>query len=271
MPATSARAAKSSLTEVARWRHLVTPAASGAWNMAFDEALLHRARETGETVLRVYTWSAPTLSLGRNQRAAGLYDLELARARGVEFVRRPTGGRAVLHHREITYSVTAPVSDANLRDSYERINALLVRALRILGVDVSVATNEQPAPLPDASPCFEVPTVGELTFRGRKLVGSAQWREDGALLQHGSILIDDDQRLIAQLSRGMPSPSVEPATLREALGRAPDGYEIAEALIDATSESGDDPGALLVPDAELLGRAGMLEARYSSSDWTWRR
>jgi len=239
--------------------------------MALDEALLHRARETGETVLRVYTWSAPTLSLGRNQRATGLYDLNRAKALGVAFVRRPTGGRAVLHHREITYSVTAPVSETTLRDSYEQINRLLVRALRTLGVEVSVAESADRAPLPDGSPCFEVPTVGELTFGGRKLVGSAQWREEGALLQHGSILIDDDQPLIAELSRTAPSPSVAPATLREALGKAPSGDEITRALVGAIAEFEDGGSRSLVPDAELIGRAKGLETRYASDEWTWRR
>jgi lipoate-protein ligase A len=239
--------------------------------MALDEALLHRARESGQAVLRVYSWSAPTLSLGRNQRADGMYDLSRAKTMGVDIVRRPTGGRAVLHHREITYSVTAPVSETTLRESYEQINRLLVTALRTLGVPVSVAGNTERSPLPDGSPCFEVPTVGELTFRGRKLVGSAQWREDGALLQHGSILIDDDQSLIGELSRTAPAMTGPPATLREALGRAPSGDEIARALVDAISQLPDGRSERLVPDSTLLARARALEMRYASDEWTWRR
>src|SRR5687768_14706976 len=91
-----------------RWRVLLTPPLPGADNMALDEALLERARDSGEAVARVYTWSRPTLSLGRNQTAAGRYDLALAAALGIDVVRRPTGGRAVLHHRELTYAVAAP-------------------------------------------------------------------------------------------------------------------------------------------------------------------
>ena len=75
-----------------------------------DVSLLDRARSSGECVMRIYEWSRPTLSLGRNQAARGHYDLERARAAGIDFVRRPTGGRAVLHHRELTYSVTAPAA-----------------------------------------------------------------------------------------------------------------------------------------------------------------
>src|SRR5687767_12168212 len=87
-------------------RFLVSDPADGATNMATDDALRLRARRTGETVYRLYAWSRPTVSLGRNQSARGRYNLALARARGIDFVRRPTGGRAILHHREITYSVT---------------------------------------------------------------------------------------------------------------------------------------------------------------------
>src|SRR5215207_3150452 len=91
-----------------RWRLLLSPPLGGPENMALDEALMARARRTGETVLRVYGWSRPTLSLGRNQRAAGLFDERALAERGVGVVRRPTGGRSLLHHREVTYSVTAP-------------------------------------------------------------------------------------------------------------------------------------------------------------------
>src|SRR6476620_9212884 len=90
------------------WRLLLSPPLGGPENMALDEALMGRARRTGESVLRVYAWSRPTLSLGRNQRAVGLYREQALAERGVGVVRRPTGGRALLHHREITYSVTAP-------------------------------------------------------------------------------------------------------------------------------------------------------------------
>src|SRR5512139_2874749 len=94
-----------------RWGFLHTPPLDGVANMAIDEALLARARDTGEGVVRVYGWSAPTLSLGRNQVARGAWDRERAGTLGLPIVRRLTGGRALLHHREITYSVTAPTAD----------------------------------------------------------------------------------------------------------------------------------------------------------------
>ncbi|HMA19794.1 MAG TPA: hypothetical protein VKO87_03265, partial [Gemmatimonadaceae bacterium] len=96
--------------------------------MARDSALMDRARETGETVFSVYSWERPTLSLGRNQTALDKYDLAEIERRGMDVVRRPTGGRALLHWREVTYSVTARISEReSLSESYERINRILLR------------------------------------------------------------------------------------------------------------------------------------------------
>src|SRR3954471_19815696 len=109
-----------------RWRLLVAPPRSGAENMARDSALKERAERTGETVFSVYSWSAPTLSLGRNQPACGLYDTRKLRESGVGVVRRPPGGPPIPHNREVTYSVTAPLDDSqSLRETYARINRIL--------------------------------------------------------------------------------------------------------------------------------------------------
>lgn len=240
--------------------------------MALDVALLARARDTGECVLRVYTWERPTLSLGRNQTAAGLYDLDRARAQGVDIVRRPTGGRAILHHREITYSVTAPApAEDSLRSSYARINRLLVDGLRKLGVDARAAEASGRALLPGDTPCFETPAEGELVVGSRKLVGSAQWREHGALLQHGSMLVDDDQGTVsALLRRAAPRPPA-PATLRAALGRAPGVEETASALFAAVRALEDPLAEPLLPDAVLLDRERKARRQFEDDRWTWRR
>src|SRR5690606_30993428 len=110
----------------ARWRLLVDPAGDGATNMAVDHALLDRAARSGEAVFRIYGWAQPTLSLGMHEKAR--LDPDAAAARGIAVVRRPTGGRALLHHREVTYSVTAPAHDDSLRASYAAINAILLDA-----------------------------------------------------------------------------------------------------------------------------------------------
>jgi len=254
------------------WRLLTSPPLGGPENMALDEALMARARRTGETVLRVYAWSAPTLSLGRNQRAIGVYRETALAERRIEVVRRPTGGRALLHHREITYSVTAPCEESGaLLTEYGRINALLTSALGELGVPVVVARPLTRAAAPSGAPCFAEPALGELTLNGRKLVGSAQWRDRGALLQHGSILIDDDQSSILHLMREPGPPTPAPATLRDALGRAPVMAEVGDALFDAVCALADPDARPLEPDDELALDAARIAARYRDDAWTWRR
>lgn len=251
----------------AGWRILISAPLDGASNMALDEALMLRAARMGEAVLRVYGWSRPTLSLGRNQTARDKYDIERARARGVDFVRRPTGGRAVLHHREVTYSVTALVSlFGSLRESYGAINRLLIHGLGLLGVDAGEAEPHGVTPRPGVSPCFMVPAKGEIVAEGRKLVGSAQVREGGVLLQHGSVLVDDDQALASELLLApVPAPP-PPATLRSLLGRAPSLEEVAGALVAAL------PGAQPLGEDRLLDEdARRARGRYRDPAWTWRR
>jgi lipoyl(octanoyl) transferase len=254
-----------------RWRLLLTDPASGPENMALDEALMARARSTGEWVLRVYSWSAATLSLGRHQSACATYDPATLGAAGIAIVRRPTGGRTVLHDREVTYSVTAPATDAGvLRESYQRINRLLVDGLRSLGVAAEIAETPR-APKPDITPCFELPSPGELTAGGRKLAGSAQWRDHGALLQHGSILVDGDQALVSTLLRNpIPAPRA-PATLRALLGREPAIPDVATALFQAVRRLEDGNATDLTVDASLLHDTAILRRRYEDPAWTWRR
>ena len=240
--------------------------------MALDEALMARARDDGAVIVRVYGWDAPTLSLGRNQPAHGRYDLDAARARGVRFVRRPTGGRAVLHHREITYSVTAPERALGaLGESYRRINRLLVGALGRLGVAAGEAAAAGPAPRPGVAPCFEEPVAGEIVAGGRKLVGSAQWRDGGAILQHGSILVDDDQPLASALLRSPAPAPPAPATLRELMGRAPAAAEFAAALAAELEAATAAAPETMEIDPALRSAARALTERYLSDDWTWRR
>ena len=245
--------------------------ADGATNMATDEALLRRARETAETFYRVYGWARATVSLGRNQPARGRYDLGRARAREVDFVRRPTGGRAILHDREITYSVAAPVSAfGSLRESYRTINRLLLEALHTLGVDAHEAEPSSRAPAPSLAPCFHAPVAGELMAGGRKLVGSAQVRDGDAFLQHGSILLDDDQQLLAELLV-RPVSTPPPATLRALTGRTVTAPEFAGALASAVEAyDGLAPRTLEVEGQLLDDVRSLIRSRYAVADWTWR-
>ena len=271
-------------------RLLHTPPLDGAPNMALDEALLSRARLTDTVTVRVYTWARPTLSFGRHQSARGAYDPARAAALGLDVVRRPTGGRAVLHARELTYSVAAPTDalsplGAPLGLAYARITAMIADALATLGVNVAPATAAGRARRPDAAPCFDAPAPGELVARAdpdahpRKLVGSAQWREDGALLQHGSILIDDDQGMLASCTMGPPNaPVTRPATLGGLLGRTPATEEVATAVLDAARRLGASLGVAVgqvenagSDDQALQDEVARLLPRYRDPVWTWRR
>jgi lipoate-protein ligase A len=256
------------------WRLLFAAPRSGAENMARDMALQARAARTGETVFSVYSWSRPTLSFGRNQPASGLYDLDRIRAAGIDVVRRPTGGRAILHNREVTYSVTAPLEDAApLRETYSRINRILQNGLSRLGVAVVPATSSQRAAVPSVRPCFETPAEGELVAQGGKLVGSAQYREAGALLQHGSILVNDDQSSLPDFAASLPAESElvpAPATLHALLGRSPDPAEVAEAMFDAV-RSLEDERAIELDEDEVRDAALQHVSHFLDEGWTWRR
>jgi lipoate-protein ligase A len=251
-----------------RWRFLDSGALDGAEQMALDAGLMDRARETGESVLRVYAWSRPTLSFGRHESVLGRFDPQSLERANVGTVRRPTGGRVLLHDREVTYSVTAPApEDEPLKESYRRINTILMAAISRLGASVGESPGSTPW-RPGGAACFAEPAKGELVVDGRKLVGSAQLRERGALLQHGSILIDDDQPRIAALASRPLTPALPAATLRECLGRVPEYNEVRNALQDALADAESEPLSLDRHEAEAF--AGPHRERFNSAEWTWR-
>lgn len=238
--------------------------------MALDHALADHVG-TGEAVLRLYRWAPHTISFGRNEPTAGRYDTEAATAEGLAFVRRPTGGRAVLHAHEVTYAVVAPIrAMGGVRRAYRRINEGLVDGLRALGVPAAVS--EGGAVLaPDAGPCFRTPAPGEVVVEGRKLVGSAQVRLGGALLQHGSIILRGDQSAVARLSGDAPDEA-PPAAVESVLGRPMDPGEVeaavSEGLRRAVGGKWDEGGYLPTE----LERADELErTKYATDAWTWRR
>jgi lipoate-protein ligase A len=254
-----------------RWRFLVTPADDGPSNMALDEALTRRAAVTGDATFRIYGWSRPTLSIGRNQRARGCYDEDEARRLGVEFVRRPTGGRALLHDHEITYSVTLPMRDGRTpRAAYHFINCVLLAGLERLGVQARKAVGSVSLS-PGLRPCFDVPSEHEIEVDGRKLVGSAQWRHAGVLLQHGSILVRDDQAIIARLVKQPLVSMTRAATLVDALGWEPTVADVAPAMLASLGAEVGSPVESFELDAAPSTDAAALRDVYADESWTWRR
>lgn len=208
------------MTGPGRWRLLEDGPADGAWNMSVDEALLLDARASGP-VLRLYSWRAPTLSLGYRQAAPSW--LPRCDTLGVDVVRRVTGGGAVLHAGDLTYAVVAPPGMAELPDdlagSYEWIRARLLEALQAAGLAARAARGRAGAERLDL--CFAGATGFEVELEGAKLIGSAQRRTVHGLLQHGSIRIADDSALYRALTGGAPAsappPGLDPGVLRKAL------------------------------------------------------
>ncbi|HEX6309076.1 MAG TPA: hypothetical protein VFZ69_12855 [Longimicrobiales bacterium] len=250
--------------------------AGGALNMAIDEALLGSAQRDGRPALRFYTWSPACLSLGRNQHARGVFDPARAAAAGIDMVRRPTGGLAVLHDHELTYSLTAPLAPfGGPRAAYTAINRALVEGLREAGVPAEQAAGGRSrGPVRDAAePCFQAPAAGEVVVRGLKLIGSAQCCEHGAFLQHGSILLGGSQSRVRDLLAAGTQPPADPTsiTLRDLLGAEPP----LASLICALSAGFERLfGTRLA--RERLTRdenvtVGRLALHYAADDWTWRR
>ena len=239
--------------------------------MAVDAALLDRTLATGEAFLRCYQWEPHCLSFGRHEPALRRYDTGQIRARGLSCVRRATGGRAVWHARELTYAVTAPLSAfGGMREAYAAIHALLAAALSTMGVHSLLAPRSSLTPGIDSGPCFATPVGGEVLVRQRKVVGSAQLRSGDAFLQHGSLLLADDQGLVEELA-GLTPPHRVGAGQASPLGIEPSFEETAEAVL-ATAES-------LLEGAVREERlpAGIAElatphtARFRSDAWTWQR
>lgn len=275
-----------------RWRLLETGPRPGAWNMACDSALLAAAPHPGfPPTLRFFAWDPPAVSLGHHQADLTADEVAQLRTRGVEWVRRPTGGRAVFHggpDRELTYSVVAPLTEAalgqGLADSCRAIHRAIAAGLTALGIDVTLVVRPpggprgrgsgrggEGAPPPTSRrACFDAAVPSEIEAAGRKLVGSAQRRTRSALLQHGSIPLAGDQSLLAELWPGSLDRG-RSTTVSEAAGRRVGYDELAACLRSAFERwlgSGLEPSALTERE---LAAIDALAAHPSSLDMVARR
>jgi lipoate-protein ligase A len=252
-----------------RW--IVDPPGSGAWNMAVDVALARGMRTV--PAIRLYGFRPPCLSLGRHQRALGRYDPERLRDRGIDVVRRPTGGGAVLHDDEVTYALALPARAwSGPRATLCLVHAAILHALRALGVAARLADG-RPRRAPDGA-CFSEPAPGEIVVADRKLVGSAQARIGGALLQHGSILLGGGQELAESRdergARAVAAPFAT-ATLESELGARPERAALLDALAAGfRSVLGAELLADTLSEGERILAARELE-RFLDPGWTWRR
>jgi lipoate-protein ligase A len=230
--------------ESATWRLILDGALPGAVNMASDVAILEAVSAgASPPTLRFYAWCPPCLTLGRHQNVEAA-DLDFCRVEGIDVVRRPTGGRALLHHQELTYAVIAKLGTfllpRALQEAYRLICGALVAAMRELGIDAELTRGKVNLQLPgprSTAPCFEAPAGGEVVVGGRKLIGSAMREHAGTILQHGAILLDWDDRLQTG-AMGVGSDSSlrhQVTTVAEELGRTPTRRVLETLIAQAAS------------------------------------
>jgi lipoate-protein ligase A len=252
--------------------------------MAIDEAIGRVAAQgMAPPTLRFYMWSPPCVSLGRHQKFSDI-DLEACAARGYDVVRRPTGGRAILHTDELTYSVAAPDDDprvaGGVMDAYHRLSLGLVTGLRILGIPADEAPGTRRAGPNVSAACFEVPSAYEICVNGHKLMGSAQYRSRRMVLQHGTLpLWGDLTRVVDCLA--LPDETTREAlrralreralTIESVLGRAISFDEVAQAMAQGFAQALNlhlEPGELLPIERQMA--AELRASKYAHPDWTGR-
>jgi len=271
----------------ATWRLLIeTEPRSGAANMALDQAIA-LACAAGESLptLRFYRWQPPAVSLGRHQALADV-DPAVIAEHGYDLVRRTTGGRAILHIDELTYSVAAPTSEPRVEggvmDAYLRLSNALLAGLQRIGVLADKAAGDVRVGPDVSAACFEVPSAYEITVQGRKLMGSAQSRRAKYVLQHGSLPLRGD---ITRLIDVLVLPAEERAHLRQqladhactlatALGVADDapviGFDqVAQAMVEGFATTLNLTFKRATPTSqELQTAARLIREQYANPTWT---
>ena len=258
----------------------------GASNMAIDCAILE-AVATGDQppTLRLYGWAPFCLSLGYGQRLRDV-DLDALAERGWELVRRPTGGKAILHGDELTYSLCLPLdhpmAGGDVVESYRRISAGLLRALECLGLCVQAHPQSERLRHADLGPvCFELPSHYEVSFGGRKLIGSAQLRRRGGLLQHGTLPLCGDVARIcdalrfdsdATLAEQKAKVRARATTLAEAAGKTLSWSAAASAIEAGFARALDlELVSACLSAAESQRAAALVRDRFANPAWTQKR
>lgn len=273
------------------WYFINSGACSPSFNMALDEALLDWHSE-GEIppVVRFYEWNPATLSIGYFQSVEKEINMKQVVKHQLGFVRRPTGGRGVLHEHELTYSIIVsesyPAMPATVTEAYRVLSEGLLIGFQKLGLDAyfSVPDSEEKKndlKNPKSAVCFDAPSWYELVVEGKKVAGSAQTRQKGVILQHGAILLDLDEDKLVSLFN-YPSDAVKERVRRElpkkavAINRIREKPASMEECIVAF-KSGFAEGLDIefepykLTDVQLNYVKALEASRYANSEWTYRR
>lgn len=273
-----------------RWRLLQTGPGDGFTNMAVDEAILEACIVgSAPPTLRFYMWSPPAISIGYGQQLESAIDLDRCRALGIDVVRRPTGGLAVLHEYDLSYSVILREDESpaarGILASYLTVSHALIRGLSYLGIKAEILPLRRASlPSDQASPlCFVTPSSYEVAVQGRKLIGSAQRRMHGVILQHGSLPLSLDLEKLCSVLPPAKDCSVPGAaeaeeyrshmtSLREAGGRMYSDVEVIAALSRGFAEVWEvelTEGYLTSEERRASMR--LRTDKYRAEGWTWRR
>lgn len=240
--------------------------------MALDEVLL-RAASASEPVLRVYTWSPPAVSLGYGQPLEDI-DAEACAAHGIDVTRRLTGGRAVLHHCELTYSVAISAArlgtGRSVASAYAKISGALAAGLARLGIHAVCTPRARATEPSHEAACFATSLGGDLAVGGRKLLGSAQCHRFGGVLQHGSLPLEVDEALQAACLR-RPSGAARRWTCLAELGISVDLETFGHALAAGFAPLFGGPLTPSEPTDAEWAAARDLAVVYASPDWLGRR
>jgi lipoyl(octanoyl) transferase len=270
---------------VTHWRLLPFTCPTAPENMAMDEAVFLSCRSSASPpTLRFYGWPSPAVSVGYFQDIHAEIDLDACRRLFVPVVRRPTGGKAVLHDGDFTYAVAAPDPvegfPPDILGTYRLISRCLARGLAELGIRADMADAGRPREdLPARASCFALPSRYELLVKGRKICGSAQVRSQGAFLQHGSLLVDFDPSRTAEL---MISPHQDRdeqigrlqesiTSLRDHLAPVPAMDELCRVMkmgFETTLGVRLAEGRLTREEEDLQAR--LLAQKYGNEEWTLR-
>ncbi len=227
------------------WRLIDSGALPSALNMGIDRALLQLyARGESPPTLRFYQWNPPGVSLGRLQQRPG-FDADVCQRLGFDVVRRPTGGRAVLHQNDLTYSIITGTQEGipiTLPAAYHLLCRGLLAGFRLLGIEAELGQEQARADQPDV--CFLRSLIGDIVFRGKKFVGSAQAWSGSSLLQHGSILLEPQTAAWSELLGGDEETKLarcedlrkRMTSLTEILGYSPEIQSVKEAIVKGMSQ-----------------------------------
>jgi lipoate-protein ligase A len=258
------------------WRLVVDRAPQkGSWNMAADEYLFQSLGEDPVTSLRFYQWEEPTVSIGYSQKLNQLVDLDKCRSMGIALVRRITGGKLVLHHQEVTYSVCSSDSGlftSKLMDSYRLISEALMRGLEKMGIPCSLAASTSTSYARGLLPCFSHPAQNEIEVNGKKIIGSAQKRTGSQFIQHGSIPLKKDESLLQSISKlNQEGFRMSWTSLSDTLGREVDFDWVVENLRSGISEYFNIRlNFQLFSEEEKKAIKEIQVKRYDNPAWTYR-